>query len=43
MGIRLRVGKEKTYFRSLRAINIMNHSENVRIFRKEVKAHFAIV
>ena len=35
-------GREKTYFRSPKAINRMNNSDNVRIFRQVVKAHFAI-
>lgn len=34
--------REKTYFRSPKAINRMKNSDNVRIFRQVVKAHFAI-
>lgn len=41
--MRLGVGREKIYFRSPRAIDIMNHSDNVRTFRKVVKTHFVIV
>lgn len=43
--MKLRAGREKkkTYFRSPRAVNIMNHSENVRLLRKVVKAHFVVV
>lgn len=43
-GIKLGAEGEKTCIRSPRAISIMNHSSDyVRIFRKVVKAHFAII
>lgn len=41
-GDRAGAGREKTYFRSPKAINRMNNSDNVRIFRQLVKAQFAI-